>query len=1140
MQTREASHIKSSAAVVALWLAAMLFGVSLLVCPSRVASAGGPNALPLPRPPLEHPNGWLYPAGSSSYQYIGWLGFNPDFNGYHLAQDMNNPLGDPVYAVDSGDVIYSSTQVCGYGGASGQVCDTHGNRYGGALVIQHRAKDGTWFTALYGHVNSPLPVGRHVYAGDRIGFSNDWNPSHVHFGVRIGFDPPTDNPYRGYTSSTSQLYGFTNSVTFLDSYSACKNGSSVSFRPNNSAPVHPNGTLVRSVSDATGTVYLIRDGRKQGIVSPEVLRSLYANGGFDFKDVILIAQDELDRYPTGSAISGQLPSNGRTHPEGRLIKRSPGGEVSIVTDNGMRRGFASADAFLSLGYLFCNVADVNAADYDSYPAGTPVTEGGTTTCSYSISPDSRTIVAGGGNSSVGVTAGAGCSWTATSNAPWLTITSGGSGNGSGTVNYSVAQNTGQQRSGSVTVSGGAQTFTHTVIQEGVAVSNPTAQQISDYADQLSATYKVPGVVIKALLEQESGWRQFNADGSTVTHTEPDGRIGVGLTQITVQNTPTVTLSLGAIQDGVPQGSNPFTTTTQTVSLSLDRLKNEWQYNMEAGVRVLVAKKVISAGAGDDASILENWYYPLAYYNGAVKGGANDPSNASYSRSVASSSDWKSVGKFPYQECVFNIVAQLYPVPAARSAYFGPAIKVTLPGPSAVASGAGQYSYVEPTFCFYDWAVYNADGTVQTGNWGNQNNGCISAARTRTGIVVHKVKFGAPGSTPSPPTATSPGTNSEPGAPINTTTPVFQWGASPDASTYSLFVSKFPYGSANIVYSNTSLTGTSFTIPAGNLVNGEKYRWNMTASNASGESGISNTLYFNVAVTVPPETRTLTVASSNSGGGVNVTVSPNDNAGSGAGATPFTRTYNINTSVSLTAPAAAAGNDFRKWQRDGADYSTDRSVSVTLDRDSTLTAVYAAASAVRIDSVAPRAGRASGGQQVRLTGALAGVSGVFVGDAPADWAYTNGTSEITLTTPQHAVGAVRIELLIPGGAYSQPNAFAYLPTVFTDDPLTAGVAQAKAQHVIELRQAVDALRAVSGLPQAQWTDPLLVNFVTPVRATHINELRAYLEDAAVVLGYARASYTDQPLGPGSFLKRVHIEELRLRVKALAGECPRCLL
>ena len=325
------------------------------------------------RAALEHPNGWLYPAGSSNYLYLSWLCYNSAFSGYHLAQDMANPQGDPVYAVDSGDVIYSSPCVGGYGGPSGGSC-------GGALVIRHRAKDGTWFTALYGHLDSPHPIG-HVYFGDIIGYSNNWNPPHVHFGVRLGPDVADANPYRGYTPSTSSLFGFTKPVDssnscgtgtgFLDTYYACRNGSSVDFRPNNNAPVHPNGTLIKSTTD--GTVYLIRNGQKQGIVSVAVLRNLYPNGGFDFKDVITVAQDEWNSYPTGSVITSQLPSNGRTHAEGRLIRRSTGGEISIVSDNGTRRPFVSSSVFLNLGYLFCNVVDATDSNYDSYPVGAPIT-----------------------------------------------------------------------------------------------------------------------------------------------------------------------------------------------------------------------------------------------------------------------------------------------------------------------------------------------------------------------------------------------------------------------------------------------------------------------------------------------------------------------------------------------------------------------------------------------------------------------------------------------------------------------------------------------------------------------------------------------------------------------------------------------
>ena len=76
-------------------------------------------------------------------------------------------------------------------------------------------------------------------------------------------------------------------------------------------------------------------------------------------------------------------------------------------------------------------------------------------CTYSISPVRATFPSAGGSASVAVTAPVGCSWTAVSNASWITITAGGTGSGNGTVEYSVAPYTGQpgNRNGTMTIAG---------------------------------------------------------------------------------------------------------------------------------------------------------------------------------------------------------------------------------------------------------------------------------------------------------------------------------------------------------------------------------------------------------------------------------------------------------------------------------------------------------------------------------------------------------------------------------------------------------------------------------------------------------------------------------------------------------------
>ena len=51
-----------------------------------------------------------------------------------------------------------------------------------------------------------------------------------------------------------------------------------------------------------------------------------------------------------------------------------------------------------------------------------------------------------------VSIGAGCAWTAVSNSPWITVTSGPGGAGTGAVSYAVAPGSGF-RSGSITIAG---------------------------------------------------------------------------------------------------------------------------------------------------------------------------------------------------------------------------------------------------------------------------------------------------------------------------------------------------------------------------------------------------------------------------------------------------------------------------------------------------------------------------------------------------------------------------------------------------------------------------------------------------------------------------------------------------------------
>jgi hypothetical protein len=80
-------------------------------------------------------------------------------------------------------------------------------------------------------------------------------------------------------------------------------------------------------------------------------------------------------------------------------------------------------------------------------------------CTVNLSSPGQTFDSRGGAGTIDVTAGAGCSWTVSSNADWITIVSAPTGSGSATIEFQVAANGGDARSGTITV--GTQTFTVT-------------------------------------------------------------------------------------------------------------------------------------------------------------------------------------------------------------------------------------------------------------------------------------------------------------------------------------------------------------------------------------------------------------------------------------------------------------------------------------------------------------------------------------------------------------------------------------------------------------------------------------------------------------------------------------------------------
>ena len=119
---------------------------------------------------------------------------------------------------------------------------------------------------------------------------------------------------------------------------------------------------------------------------------------------------------------------------------------------------------------------VTAAGVTGSPKSVTVIQAGKPVLSFS--PSSRVHPAAAASGQV-IAVTANIPWAATTNVPWITITSGNSGSGNGTVTYSISANGGAVRSGTIAVSGGGITRTFMVNQYPVP-SFPAVSAVGDF------------------------------------------------------------------------------------------------------------------------------------------------------------------------------------------------------------------------------------------------------------------------------------------------------------------------------------------------------------------------------------------------------------------------------------------------------------------------------------------------------------------------------------------------------------------------------------------------------------------------------------------------------------------------------------
>ncbi len=236
-----------------------------------------------------------------------------------------------------------------------------------------------------------------------------------------------------------------------------------------------------------------------------------------------------------------------------------------------------------------------------------VTQSAPTACSYTISPTALSYNSTGGSGIVNVTTTSGCAWTATSNSSWITISSGSSGSGNGSVNYTVAANTGTtQLTGTITVAG----QTHSVTISGVNCNytiSPTA---------LSFTSLAGSGTINVASNTGCNWTASTTD-SWITITSGSTGSGNGTVSYSVTANTSATQRLGSILVGgqshtvVQNGTSTCTYTLTPASLTLSSSANTGTVNITT-----------TSGCTWTAVSNDNWIFISSGNSGSGNGTVN--------------------------------------------------------------------------------------------------------------------------------------------------------------------------------------------------------------------------------------------------------------------------------------------------------------------------------------------------------------------------------------------------------------------------------------------------------------------------------------------------------------------------------------
>ncbi|HXI85223.1 MAG TPA: putative Ig domain-containing protein, partial [Verrucomicrobiae bacterium] len=200
-------------------------------------------------------------------------------------------------------------------------------------------------------------------------------------------------------------------------------------------------------------------------------------------------------------------------------------------------------------YYRVTAVDSNGRKYNSNPISVA------TSSPLTLSPSSSDVPDVGGSTNVLVTAGSGCGWTASSTDAWITVDSGNTGFGTGTITYSVAQNTStSSRTGSVTVVNQTVKVTQNGSSACTYLASPTSANIGagGGSGSFTVTPSKNGNACSWATTPTAGWIHTSSSGS-----------GIGMVSYTVDPNTGTSPRIGAITVSDAGGGSATTSYTLT-------------------------------------------------------------------------------------------------------------------------------------------------------------------------------------------------------------------------------------------------------------------------------------------------------------------------------------------------------------------------------------------------------------------------------------------------------------------------------------------------------------------------------------------------------------------------------------------------